>query len=164
MTAHRGSSSRLGNLRKRPRSGGFRRHSVPGARTHLTQPPDGWLRSQSSLNMTDRRKGLGRNHGAEQEGHIGPFHRARAAPLKMKPHRGEAQSLLRPLVPLRGQAAPQWPRAHKPQHPLAQGSPKHGEPSILIPQTSKPSVGYTTESSGRTTMTSLASLLLSAPV
>ena len=124
------------------------------------------LGPQSSLNMTDRRKGLGKNHGAEREGHIGPFLRApKRQCSRMKPHRVAKPVTSQPAC------APPWPgcsplaspRAHKPQH-LPWGSPKHGEPSILIPQTSKPSLGYTTESSGRTTMTSLASLLLSAPV
>ena len=126
------------------------------------------LGPQSSLNMTDRWKGLGKNHGAEQEGHSGPFLRAlnRAQCKNETSPCGEApQSLLSPLGPLRGQAAhlQASPHAHKPQH-WPRGSPKHGEPSHLIPQTSKSSVGYTMESSARTTSTSLPSLLLSVPV
>ena len=142
-------------------------HSMPGARTPSST--SGWsLGPQSSLNVTDRQKGLGENCSAEQEGHGGPFLRApnRAWFKNETSPCGEAtRSLLIPLVPLCGQAVhlQASPRAHKPQH-LPRGSPKHGEPSRFIPQTSKPSVGYTIESSGRTTWTSLASLLLSAPV
>lgn len=118
------------------------------------------LGPQSSLNMTDRRKGLGKNQGVEQEGHSGPFLRApnRAQFKNETSPRGEAtQSLLGPLGPLRGEAAhlQASPRAHKPQH-WPRGSPKHGEPSRLIPQTSKSSVGHTVESSARTTAKSTA--------